>query len=397
MKISDLSKLNFETVCVHGTGKFDRQAKAVNFPIYQTSTFAFDDSLEAAEAFLEKRKSYIYSRWGNPTVEYLEDVISLLEGGEKALITSSGMPALSVLVFSFLNSGENIVSQKTLYGGTYSFFTKFLPKLNIDVKFVSGESLEEFETKIDSRTRLIFIETPANPTLKIIDIEGVSKIAKKHEIILAVDNTFATPYLQNPLKFGADVVLHSATKYIGGHGDVVAGILVGSANFIDKAKKEILRTLGGTIDPFAAFLLIRGLKTLAVRIEKHCKNAKKIANFLSNHDKVKKVYYPGLSSHPGHEIAKKQMKDFGGMISFELKGGRKTGEILLDSLKVMTLAVSLGETGSLITHPASSTHYQYSAEDLEDVGMSEEMIRLSVGIENVNDLIEDLSQAFNKL
>lgn len=397
MKEEILQKLKKETLCVHGSGKRDPLARAVSFPIYQSSTFAFESTEDALEIFDEKKPGYVYTRWGNPTIEYLEEMMALLEGGQSALITSSGMAALSTLVFTLAKTGENIVTQPILYGGSYSFFKKFVPQIGIETRFAVEPVHENIEKLIDEKTRLIYIETPANPTLMIVDIAECAKVAKKYGIPLVVDNTFATSYLQNPLSLGADIVLHSATKYINGHADTVGGILVGSREFIEKAKKEVLRELGGVMDPFGAWLMIRGLKTLAVRVERHCANAKAFAEFLNSHEKVEKVYYPGLPTHKGHEIAKKQMRDFGGMLSFELKGGREAGEKLMDQLRVMILAVSLGDVGTLITHPASSTHRQYSKEELKAFGLSEGLVRVSVGIENTQDLLDDMAQALDKI
>ncbi len=397
MKEEILKKIKKDTLCVHGSGKKDPLAKAVSFPIYQSSTFAFDSTEDALLVFDERKPGYVYTRWGNPTIDYLEEMMALLEGGQSALITSSGMAALSTLVFTLANTGDNIVTQPILYGGSYNFFKNFVPKFGIEARFAEEPVHENIEKLIDKKTKLIYIETPANPTLMIVDIAECAKVAKKYGIPLAVDNTFATSYLQTPLSLGADIVLHSATKYINGHADTVGGILVGSKEFIEKAKKEVLRELGGVIDPFGAWLMIRGLKTLAVRMERHCVNARALAEFLKNHDKVEKVYYPGIPSHKGHEIAKKQMKDFGGMLSFELKGGREAGEKLMDNLKVMILAVSLGDVGTLVTHPASSTHRQYSKEELKAFGLSEGLVRISVGIENTQDLIDDISQALDKI
>ncbi|MGQ9617515.1 MAG: trans-sulfuration enzyme family protein [Candidatus Aminicenantia bacterium] len=397
MKEGILAKLRKDTICVHGSGRRDPMARAVSFPIYQSSTFAFESTEQALEVFEERKLGYIYTRWGNPTIEYLEEMMTLLEGGQDALITASGMAALSTLVLTLVKKSENIIAQTVLYGGSYSFFKHFVERFGIEARFANRPVHEYIENLIDEKTKLIYIETPANPTLMIVDIAECAKIAKKYGIPLAVDNTFATPYLQNPISLGADIVLHSATKYINGHADVVGGILVGSKEFIEKAKKEVLREIGGVMDPFGAWLMIRGLKTLAVRMEKHCKNARALADFLSKHEKIEKVYYPGLPEHEGHEIAKKQMRDFGGMLSFELKGGREAGERLMNNLKVMILAVSLGDVGTLITHPASSTHRQYSKEELSAFGLSEGLVRISVGIEDTDDLIEDISQALGKI
>ncbi len=397
MKKEILNNLKKDTICVHGSGRKDSLARAVSFPIFQSSTFSFESTEQALEVFEERKPGYVYTRWGNPTIEYLEEMMALLEGGQSALITSSGMAALATLVFTLAKKGDNVVTQSVLYGGSFNFFKNFLPRVGIEARFVKEPVHQNMEKLINERTRLLYIETPANPTLMIVDIAECAKISKKYGIPLAVDNTFATSYLQSPLSLGADIVLHSATKYINGHADAVGGVLVGTHDFIEKAKKEILRELGGVIDPFGAWLMIRGLKTLAVRMEKHCINARSLAKFLSEHEKVEKVYYPGLPTHDGHEIAKKQMKDFGGMLSFELKGGREAGEKLMNQLKVMILAVSLGDVATLLTHPASSTHRQYSSEDLKLFGLSEGLVRISVGIENTNDLIDDLAQALEKI
>ncbi|MCP2520030.1 aminotransferase class I/II-fold pyridoxal phosphate-dependent enzyme [Candidatus Aminicenantes bacterium AC-335-B20] len=396
MGCSNYKKFKFETLCVHGTHFKDLLAGAVSFPIYQTSTFSFEKAKDLADAFEGKKEAYIYTRLGNPTISVLEEKMACLEGGESALIAASGMAAISTLVLTLVEAGENIVCQDTLYGGTYALFKNLMPRLGIEVRFVRCTDLEQIEKAIDSKTKLIFIETPSNPTLQVIDIKGVAEIARKKNIHLCVDNTFATPYLQRPLELGADSVIHSATKYIGGHGDAIGGIIIGSKEFIKEAK-NILKDIGATIGPFVAWLLIRGLKTLAIRMERHCFNALKVAQFLEAHPKVSKVYYPGLPSHPQHELARKQMKNFGGMVSFELKGGKRAGEILQNSVKLITLAVSLGDTDSLIEHPATTSHRAYSKEELEKFGIPEGLVRISIGIENFEDIIDDLKQALEKV
>ncbi len=396
MESSNFKNFKFETLCVHGTHMKDPLAGALSFPIYQTSTFSFEKAQDLADAFAGTKESYIYSRLGNPTISVLEEKIACLEGGEAALVAASGMAAISTLVFTLVKSGENVVCQDTIYGGTYSLFKKLMPKLGIETRFVKGANLKSFQKAIDKKTKLIFIETPANPTLLLTDIQGVAEIAHKNNIHLCVDNTFATPYLQSPLELGADSVIHSATKYISGHGDAIGGILIGSREFIKQAK-EVLKDCGGTISPFVAWLLIRGLKTLALRMDRHCFNAEKIAQFLDNHPQVNRVYYPGLPSHPQHDLARRQMRNFGGMVSFELKGGKKAGEILQNSVQLITLAVSLGDADTLIEHPASTTHRAYTSEELAKFGIPEGLVRISVGIENVEDIIDDLKQALNKI
>jgi methionine-gamma-lyase len=323
--------------------------------------------------------------------------VAFLEDGEAALAFGSGMAAISSVILSLCSHGSNFVASNTLYGGTHQFFVETLPRYDIRVREVDGTDPQNFEKVIDTNTRCIYIETPANPTLAIIDIEQCAKIARKHKIPLIVDNTFCTPYFQKPLGLGADIVVHSATKYIGGHGDTVAGLAIGKKGYIDELRGNTLRDLGGIISPLSAWLLVRGLKTLAVRMERHEENAMEVAKYLSFHPKIKKVWYPGLSTHPQHDLAKRQMNGFGGIVSLEIKGGRKAGEKLMNNVQLFVLAVSLGDVDSLIEHPASMTHSTYSKEELENVGISEGFVRLSVGIEDRQDLISDLSQALKKV
>ena len=385
------------TLCVHGAGGCDPHTGAVGKPIYQTSTFAFESAKAGADIFLGEREGYVYTRISNPTQEAFETEMAFLERGEAALAFSSGMAAIAGVIFSLCKSGDNFVSSDTLYGGSHELFAETLPRWDIQAREVNALKLENVEKAIDKKTRLIYIESPANPTMTVIDISACAEIAKKHKIPLVVDNTFCTPYFQQPLELGASVVVHSATKYIGGHGDTVAGVVIGEKDFITNLRMGILRDLGGVISPLNAWLLVRGLKTLAVRMERHQENAFRVAKYLQFHPKISKVMYPGLSTHPQHAIAKKQMSGFGGMISFEVKGGRKAGEKLMDSVKLITLAVSLGDVDSLIEHPASMTHSTYAKEELAEVGISESLVRLSVGIEDPSDIIEDLSQALNKI
>jgi len=397
MDPEELRKASFATICVHGSGGVDPQTGAISFPIYQSSTFAFKSAQEGADIFAGRKEGYFYTRLGNPTSAALEREMAFLEGGEAALATSSGMAAIVTVIFTAMRSGENIVAHNTLYGGTHNLFRELLPNLKIEVREVDATDPENIERAMDKKTRLVYIETPANPTLQIIDIAASAEIAHRRGALLVVDNTFATPYYQRPIKFGADIVVHSATKYIGGHGDTVAGVIVGPKEFIKRAKTQVLRDTGAVISPFNAWLLLRGLKTLPVRMERHSENAMRIAQFLSFHPKVSRVWYPGLRIHPQHELARRQMDGFGGMVTFELKGGRKAGETLMNSVKLITLAVSLGDVDTLIEHPATMTHSSYSKEELEKMGITEGMVRLSVGIEGVDDLIADLSQALKKV
>jgi methionine-gamma-lyase len=393
----NLKKARFATLCVHGSGGVDAATGAVSIPIYQSSTFAFNNAREGAQIFAGEKEGFVYTRIGNPTQAALEREIAFLEGGEAALAFGSGMAGISSVIFSLARSGSNVVSSNMLYGGTHQFFMETCPRYEIEVREIDGTAMENFEKNIDDKTCCIYIETPANPTLTIIDIEQCANLARKHHIPLIVDNTFSTPYFQRPLDLGADIVVHSATKYIGGHGDTVAGLVIGKKDFIDELRGSILRDMGGIISPLNAWLLVRGLKTLAIRMERHQENAIEIAKYLNFHPKVKKVWYPGLTIHPQHELARKQMTGYGGIVSFEVKGGRKAGEQLMNNVKIFTLAVSLGDVDSLIEHPASMTHSTYCPEDLNKCGISEEFVRLSVGIEDRYDLIDDLSQALKKV
>ncbi|APF18555.1 Cys/Met metabolism pyridoxal-phosphate-dependent protein [Caldithrix abyssi DSM 13497] len=397
MENNEMKRYSFATLCVHGSGGADPATGAISVPIYQSSTFKFKSARHGAQLFAGEKEGYVYTRLGNPTQSALEKEMAFLEGGEAALAFASGMAAISAVVFAYCRAGDNLVSTNTLYGGTHNLFMETLPRFNIEAREVDTTNLENIINAIDDKTRLLYIETPANPTLTITDLRACAKIARDYKIPLVVDNTFPTPYFQRPLELGADVVLHSATKYIGGHGDTVAGVVVGKKDFIDELRANFLRDLGAVISPLNAWLLVRGLKTLAIRMERHQQNAMKVAKFLQFHPKIKRVWYPGLTTHPQHELAKKQMAGFGGMISFEIKGGRRAGEQLMNAVKLITLAVSLGDVDSLIEHPASMTHSTYSEEELAKCGITESLVRLSVGIEDARDLIQDLSQALRKV
>jgi methionine-gamma-lyase len=397
MKPRDPSRLTFNTLCVHGSGGADPVTGAVSTPIYQSSTFAFKSAEEGAAIFAGEREGFFYTRLGNPTQAAFEREMAFLERGEAALATGSGMAATSTAVLSLAATGDNIIAAHTLYGGTHKFFNELLPRFGIEARTVDANDPEAIARAADARTRLVFVETPANPTLSIIDLRLCARECRHLGVPLFVDNTFATPYYQRPLELGADVVIHSATKYIGGHGDTVAGVMVGSTEFIRRARFEMIRDLGGILSPFNAWLLLRGLKTLPVRMERHSENAMQIAQFLNFHPKVARVWYPGLRTHPQHEIAVKQMSGFGGMLAFELKGGRAAGVTLLNAVELMTLAVSLGDCDTLIEHPASMTHSTYSSADLAAVGITDGLVRLSVGIEGVEDLIADLDQALARV
>jgi len=389
-------KRRIATKIVHGGQHPDELTGAISPPIYQTSTFAFRDADHGARLFKQEEDGYIYTRLGNPTIDLLAGKIALLESAEAGLIFASGMAAIFSVIVSLLKSGDHIVSDDTIYGGSFALFKNNLPRLGIEVTFTDTSDVDKLTAAIKGNTKLVFIETPANPTLKIIDIGRSAEAIHKRGIPLCVDNTFATPYLQRPVESGADIVVHSATKYFGGHGDIIGGVAVGKNEFI---KELWMRTkdVGASISPFDAWLVLRGLKTLAVRMDRHCRNAGEIAEYLGEHEKIERVYYPGLPDHPGHDLAKKQMSQFGGMLGFDVKGGKEAGKILMDSVKLCILAVSLGDVDTLIEHPASMTHASYSDEELRDCGINPGYVRLSVGLEHVNDIIEDLEQALTKI
>lgn len=386
----------FDSKCIHGGHEHESRGSHVT-PIYQVSTFRFKDAAQGARIFAGEEAGYRYTRLGNPNMTELEVKMAALEGGENALVTSSGMSAITTAVFAFLKSGDHMVTSDALYGGTFKFFKDMLPLYGIEVTFVDASEVKNVEAAIKANTKLVYIETPANPTMKLMDIKSCAQTAHKAGAYLMVDNTFMTPCLQRPLAMGADVVIHSATKYICGHGDVVAGIIVSSNALIKGIKSPYLDNLGGNTSPFDAWLLVRGLKTLGLRMKKHCENAQIVAEYLEKHPLVEKVYYPGLPSFPQHELAREQMLAPGAMIAFELRGGVKAGSTLMDSVQMLTLAVSLGCVDSMIQHPASMTHACIPKAEREKSGITDGLVRLSVGIEDVEDIIADLDQALNKI
>ncbi len=387
----------FNTKAIHAGQKPCPVTGAHVTPIYQTSTFVFKDVDQGARRFAGEEEGYIYTRLGNPTLTELEAKVAALEGGEAAIGAASGMAAISTALVTLLKKGDHIVAGDALYGCTHSFISEILPQYGIEVTMVDTSDLKNIENAMKPNTKVIYVETPANPTMKLVDLKGASDIAHKHGAIIIVDNTFMSPYLQRPIEHGVDVVVHSATKYIGGHGDVLAGLIIGPKELIDTMRIPYLKDFGGILSPFDAWLLLRGLKTLGVRMERHCANAQKVAEYLEKHPLIDKVYYPGLPSHPQYELAKKQMDGFGGMMSFELKGGLKAGKVLMNSVKMITLAVSLGCVDSLIQHPASMTHSPVPREERLKAGITDGQVRLSVGIEDVEDIIADLDQALKEV
>lgn len=397
--MDDEKTYGFDTRSIHsGSGKHQSQF-ALNPPIYQTSTFTFE-SIEHAQAVMSfQSEDYVYTRGNNPSLRLLEKKIADLEKGKASVAFSSGMAAVSSVVLSLVKPKEKILAHHVLYGSSYSFLTSFLKPYEIETLCMDLTDLHAVEkTLSESDYQLIYFETPSNPRLDIIDIQGIVELAKRYGCKVVVDNTFCTPYLQQPLDLGVDVVVHSATKYLNGHGDVVAGIAVSKDEaYIHRLKFDYMCELGGVMSPFNAWLIDRGLKTLSLRMERHCDHALKIAEFLKGHEKVKKVMYPGLDCHPSHYVAKKQMKHFGGLVSFELKGDLADSIAFINALKLIKIAVSLGDTETLIQLPAAMTHLGYSEDELKKIGLSPSMIRLSVGLENLEDILNDLNFAFEKL
>lgn len=397
--MKDLKNKGIGTKAIHG-GVIKNKYGALATPIYQTSTFVFKNVEEGAKRFLGEEEGYIYSRLSNPTLTVAEEKVAILENGEKALATSSGMGAISATLWTLLKAGDHVLADKTLYGCTYAYISHGLTKFGVEVDFVDMSDLEEVKIKLKDNTKVIYLETPANPNLKIVDIQKISELShnKNSNIKVVVDNTFATPFCQKPFLLGADIVVHSATKYLNGHGDVIAGFVVGSQEMINDIRTVGLKDMtGAVLGPNEAFLIIRGLKTFEIRMQKHCENAMKVAEFLEQNEKVEKVYYPGLKTHVGYEVAVKQMQAFGGILAFEVKGGLEAGKKLLNNLEMITIAVSLGDAETLIQHPASMTHSPYTKEERELAGITDGLIRLSVGLENVEDIILDLEKAFLKI
>lgn len=389
--------MGFGTMAIHGGKEGVYPYGALTVPIYQTSTFEFESCAQGGDRFAGKAEGHIYSRLGNPTADLLERKVAALENGEAAVAMASGMGAISSVIWTICKAGAHVVADETLYGCTHALLAHGLTRYGVEVDFIDTSDVEAVKAALKPNTAMVYLETPANPNLKIADIKAVAEAVHGYnaDIKLVADNTFATPYLQRPLDLGCDVVVHSATKYLNGHGDVIAGMAVGKADFMAEVRTFGLKDMtGAVLGPQEAFLILRGLKTMEIRMERHCANAKKVAEWLAANPKVERVYYPGLASHPGHDIAAKQMKDFGGMVSFEVKGGREGGVQLCDNLELCTLAVSLGDAETLVEHPASMTHSPYTPEELKEAGIPEGMIRMSVGLENVEDIIADLERGF---
>jgi len=380
--------MRFETIAIHAGNRPDVTTGAISVPIHQTSTFVFED--------VGKTRGWDYSRTANPTRKVLEDTIAQLEGGKAGFAFATGMAA-ETTVMHLLKTGDHVISGDDVYGGTYRLFQDVMRAFGLEFTFLRMDNGERIEEAIKPNTRMLWLETPSNPLLNIVDIEMAVDIAKKHKLLTVADNTFATPYFLRPIEYGVDLVVHSTTKYLNGHSDVVGGAVVTTTDELSQKVQFLLNAMGTCAAPFDCWLVLRGIETLPVRMKQHEENALAVANYLNGHPKVKKVFYPGLESHRGHEIAKRQMKGFGGVVSFELGGGIEGVNTFLRKLRVFSLAESLGGVASLAEHPATMSHASMPKNYREKVGITDELIRLSVGLENVDDLTEDLEQALERL
>jgi len=420
--------MNFNTIAVHGGQEVDSATHSRAVPLYQTSSFMFENSRHAADLFNLEKEGNIYTRISNPTTDILEKRITLLEGGVGAVATASGMAAISIACLNIAENGDEIVSSSALYGGTYTLFSSTFAKLGIKVNFINSDNPEDFEKAINDKTKLIYTESIGNPKLNIPDFKKLAEIAHKHKIPLIVDNTVATPYLLKPFDFGADIVVHSATKFLGGHGTSLGGLVVDSGKFdwvksgkfpgltepdvsyhnivytdtfkeqayVVKARSQYLRDLGAVMSPFNAFLILQGIETLHLRMPRHCENTLKVAEFLNSHKNVSWVNYPGLSCNPYYNNAQKYLpKGAGALIGFGIKGGKEAGVKFIDNVKLLSHLANIGDAKSLVIHPASTTHQQLSEEEKISSGVTNDFIRLSIGIEDINDIIEDMDRALN--
>lgn len=384
------NKQNFETLAIR-TQTDRTQYDEHSVPLYLTSSFIFEDAEDMRASFAEEKPKNLYSRFTNPNVTEFVDKIAQMEGAETGYAFATGMAAIYSTLASLLSAGDHILSCRSVFGSTHTLFTKYFPKWNINTTYFEAHE-EDIEKYIHPETKILYLETPTNPAIEVLDLEKMGKIAKKHNLLFVVDNCFATPYIQQPIKYGADIVVHSATKLIDGQGRVLGGVAVGRADLI----REIYlfaRNTGPAMSPFNAWVLSKSLETLALRVEKHCENALKVAEFLEQHPNVEFVKYPFLKSHPNHEVAKKQMKLGGSIVAFQVKGGVEGGRNFLNKIKMCSLSANLGDTRTIVTHPASTTHSKLSEEERNEVGITAGLVRCSVGLENVEDIIADLKQA----
>ncbi|MCL1678998.1 cystathionine gamma-synthase [Elizabethkingia miricola] len=382
--------MKFNTKVIHGNQHAEPHTGSVNVPVFLTSTFA-------QKSPGQLRAGYEYSRGANPTRQALEDALASIESGARGLAFGSGLAAIDC-VLKLLNPGDEVIAVDDLYGGTYRMFTRLFEKYQLKFTFVNFDDVSKIADLINDKTKLIWLETPTNPLMKLVDIKAVADLIQRKDILLAVDNTFASPYLQQPLDLGADIIMHSATKYLGGHSDVVAGALVAKTEELGEKLHFIQFASGGILGPHDSYLVLRGIKTLALRMQRHSENGIKVAQFLEKHPAIEQVFYPGLESHPQNDLAKKQMKDFGGMVSFTFKSGKKEDSVkFLENLRIFTLAESLGGVESLANHPAMMTHASIPAEKRAELGITDDLVRLSAGIEDIEDLLQDLEQALNAI
>lgn len=390
--------VGFATQAIHHGYDSSDFGGALNPPVHFSSTFTFQNAQHGADLFSGEQQGHFYSRISNPTLSVLEARLAKLENAEAGLAVASGIAAITSTLWTLLQAGDEIIVDNTLYGCTYAFLHKGLKKFGVKVTHVNMSDLKLVEHAINDDTKVIYFETPANPNMRLVDINGISNIAKNHQITTVVDNTYATPLITQPIALGADIVIHSATKYLGGHGDLIAGMVAGSKALIDRIRFEGVKDMtGACMSPFTAMLILRGLKTLELRMQQHSHSAQQVAEFLQNCDQVSVVHYPGLPSFQQHDLAKHQMSLFGGMIAFELRGGLVAGKTLMDALHLIQSAVSLGDAESLIQHPASMTHSTYTPEEREKHGITNDLVRLSVGLESCEDIINDLKQALKKV
>jgi len=386
-----MSNKKFETEAIR-TQMERSQNLEHSSPIYMTSSFVFEDAEDMRASFAEEKDRNIYSRYSNPNSSEFIDKVCKMEGAENGFAYASGMAAVFSTLAALLDSGDHVISSKSIFGSTHTLFTNFFPKWNISTSYFDAQDLDSIEGLITPNTKIIYAESPTNPGVEVLDLEALGAIAKKHGLIFIVDNCFATPYLQQPIKFGADLVIHSGTKLMDGQGRVLAGITVGSNALMDKVYR-FSRITGPALSPFNAWVLSRSLETLAVRVDRHCENALKLATFLEGHDKIEWVKYPFLKSHPQYEIAKKQMKAGGCVVAFGVKGGLDAGRQFFDHIELLSLSANLGDSRSIVTHPASTTHSKLTKEEREAVGITDGMVRISVGLEHIDDIIADIEQA----
>ncbi|WP_077325644.1 trans-sulfuration enzyme family protein [Virgibacillus siamensis] len=385
------------TKMIHERLQPDKDTGMITQSITPAVAYAFKSADDAAAVVSGEKDGTYYGRYGNPTVRTLEKKIAAMEGAEECLGLASGMAAISTALLAFLGNGDHIIVTKDVYGGTYSFLDSLAPRFGIDVSFVDCTDTKNIARAMKQETKAVYMETPSNPRLTILDIEQISAICNEYDVSLIVDNTFMSPYLQNPLACGADIVLHSATKYLNGHGDVLAGFIAGEKTTIETMRKKFMGDLGQQLNAWDAFLIIRGLKTLVLRMRQHCINAQATARFLESHPMIEAVFYPGLESHPQHELAKKQMKRMGGIVSFEVRGGMQASKLFLDKLELAMISFSLGDTETLVQHPASMTHASIPPEKRACFGVTDGLIRLSAGLEEADDIIADLKQALDEV